>query len=77
VLPQALLFLKALQEIEVYVVGGDSSEPPAAGQQQPLVAGTDPAASGAEEPRLLFRASLKPLDGRWTCAADCEKAHQT
>lgn len=62
VLPQALLFLKSLQEVEVYVVGDTAT---AAGHQ-PQQAGApgaelDPAA--ADTPRLLFRANLKPLDG--------------
>jgi hypothetical protein len=57
VLPQALLFLKSLQEIEVYVVGGEEAAAVCAGPVGPE--------AGAEEaaPKLLFKANLSPLDG--------------
>eukprot|EP00878_Enallax_costatus_P018109 GHUV01019053.1.p1 GENE.GHUV01019053.1~~GHUV01019053.1.p1 ORF type:complete len:1075 (+),score=289.48 GHUV01019053.1:149-3226(+) len=56
VLPQALLFLKSLKQIEVYVagdLGGDGAAAAAAidGEQQD------------QGPRLLFRATLASLDG--------------
>lgn len=63
VLPQALLFLKSLQEIEVYVVGDTGPAAAAAGEAQNL-SGVE---AGAAEPQLLFRATLKPLDGRCQC----------
>jgi hypothetical protein len=59
VLPQALLFLKSLQEIEVYVVGG----PEATGEEDQQLAAAGGVPRPAEEPKLLFRANLKPLDG--------------
>lgn len=64
VLPQALLFLKSLQEIEVFVVSdrGAAARPAAAGPQQ--------LAEFSElvgEPQLLFKATLKPLDGGYRC----------
>lgn len=57
VLPQALLFLKSLQEIEVYVVGDEDAGAAGAG---PVEGGSQDAAA-----RLLFKANLKPLDGGW------------
>lgn len=68
VLPQALLFLKSLQEIEVYVVG-DAGTPPQAATVVPGTAGQQDKFAefnaGGGEPQLLFKASLKPLDGMW------------
>lgn len=53
VLPQALLFLKSLKQIEVYVAGDPGALDGAVsdGDQQ------------AQSPRLLFRATLASLDG--------------
>lgn len=59
VLPQALLFLKSLQEIEVYVVG----EPDTATEQGQQLAAAGGLPGAAEQLGLLFRANLRPLDG--------------
>lgn len=61
VLPQALLFLKSLQEVEVYVVGDTAT----AGHQlqQAGAPGAELDTAAADTPTLLFRANLKPLDG--------------
>lgn len=60
VLPEALLFLKSLKQIEVYVLGDVCKiESDAHGR-----AGLDEARSGEQErPRLLFRANLTAVDG--------------
>jgi hypothetical protein len=63
VLPQALLFLKSLQEIEVYVVGDTGPPPSPAAAAAAAVQKLSGVEAEAAEPQLLFRASLKPLDG--------------
>jgi hypothetical protein len=74
VLPQALLFLKSLRQIEVYVVG-DSGRSDLSAVTATAAAAGGAAAGGAEmtaaaaaaangdQPRLLFRASLSAVDG--------------
>lgn len=66
VLPQALLFLKSLQEIEVFVVSDDqgAAVAPAAGPGPQQMAEFSELAG---QPQLLFRASLKALDGGCRC----------
>jgi hypothetical protein len=71
VLPQALLFLKSLRQIEMFVVG-DAELDAAATAAAASADGTKPggdvtaAAGGAagDKPRLLFRAVLSALDGK-------------
>jgi hypothetical protein len=79
VLPQALLFLKSLRQIEVYVVGDAELDAAAAAAvssdsggvvdvSKPSAEVSAAAAAGAgagagDKPRLLFRAVLSALDG--------------
>lgn len=82
VLPHALLFLKSLKQIEVYVIG-DTGEAAAAGpaatagSNAPVggqMAATDTADSlQAEVPRLLFRATLSALDGERATNTCCHR----
>jgi hypothetical protein len=80
VLPQVLLFLKSLRQIEVYVVGyaeldAELDAAAAHGDSGGLVDVSEPGAevsageaggAGAgDKPRLLFRATLSALDGGW------------
>lgn len=62
VLPQALLFLKSLKQIEVYVVGDVGAG--AVEQMEQGLHGQADTAAAAAAPQLLFRASLASLDGK-------------
>jgi len=74
---QALLFLKSLRHIEVYVLGDvDANAPPSHHETAPAEAagnkgwlGELPSSPGQQQqqPQLLFKASLVPLDGEGYC----------
>jgi hypothetical protein len=63
VLPQALLFLKSLRQVEVWVVGDVAAATAAAAEGSSRASSPLPGDTDDAQPQLLFRAALKPLDG--------------